>query len=138
MAVRLRLRIRGKSGGVVETIALLNSGFETPTPQLLIPVSIAKSLNLWPPEGAYEVVLDTAGGPLRAWFYPRSAYVSVMCEDVVPKEVEVDIVVSPIADEPLISDMLAEELEIAVESFGRGLWRFRWEQRLRRSESRQL
>jgi len=23
--------------------------------------------------------------------------------------------------------MLAEELEIAVESFGRGLWRFRWE-----------
>ena len=71
-------------------------------------------------------------------FYPRSAYVSVMCEDVVPKEVEVDIVVSPIADEPLIGDMLAEELEIAVESFGRGLWRFRWEQRLRRSESRQL
>jgi hypothetical protein len=56
----------------------------------------------------------------------------------VPKEVEVDIVVSPIADEPLISDMLAEELEIAVESFGRGLWRFRWEQRLRQSERRQL
>jgi hypothetical protein len=78
MAVRLRLRVRGKSRGVVETIALLNSGFETPTPQLLIPVSIAKSLNLWPPEGAYEVTLDTAGGPLRAWFYPRSAYVSVM------------------------------------------------------------
>ena len=43
------------------------------------------------------------------------------------KEVEVDIIVSPLAEEPLISDMLAEELEIAVESFGRGLWRFRWE-----------
>jgi hypothetical protein len=37
MAVRLRLKVRGKSGGVVETIVLLNSGFETPTPQLLIP-----------------------------------------------------------------------------------------------------
>jgi len=35
--------------------------------------------------------------------------------------------VSPLADEPLISDLLADELEIAVESFGRGLWRFRWE-----------
>jgi hypothetical protein len=100
VAVRLRLRVRSKSGGVAETIALPNSGFETPTPQLLIPVSIAKSLNLWPPEGAYEVVLDTAGGPLRAWFYPRSAYVGIMCEDVVPKEVEVDIVVSPIAMNP--------------------------------------
>jgi hypothetical protein len=57
---------------------------------------------------------------------------------VKPKEVEVDIVISPTADEPLISDMLAEELEIAVESFGRGLWRFRWEQRLRQSERRRL
>jgi len=41
-----------------------------------------------------------------------------------------------VADELLISDMLAEELEIAVESFGRGLWRFRWEQKLRKSEKR--
>jgi hypothetical protein len=27
--------------------------------------------------------------------------------------------------------MLADEPEIAVEAFGRGLWRFRWEQRPR-------
>jgi len=47
-----------------------------------------------------------------------------------------DVIVSPTADEPLISDMLTEELEIAVESFGRGLWRFRWEQKLRKSERR--
>jgi hypothetical protein len=32
--------------------------------------------------------------------------------------------------------MLVEELEIAVESFGRGLWRSRWEGKLRRSEKR--
>lgn len=39
---------------------------------------------------------------------------------------------------PLISDMLAEELEIVVESFGRGLWRFRSEApgKLRPSERR--
>ncbi|MCD6096151.1 MAG: hypothetical protein J7J99_06265 [Thermoprotei archaeon] len=51
----------------------------------------------------------------------------MVAPDVESKEVEVDIIVSPLAEEPLISDMLAEELEIAVESFGRGLWRFRWE-----------
>lgn len=73
---------------------------------------------------------------MRAWFYPRKAMVKVLTEDSESKEVLTDIIVSPTADEPLISDMLAEELEIAVESFGRGLWRFRWEQKLRKSERR--
>jgi len=111
----------------IEAIALLNSGYEAPTPQLLIPINLARSLELWPPQNALDVVLDTAGGPLRAWLYPKAAKVKIVAPDVESKEVEVDIIVSPLAEEPLISDMLAEELEIAVESFGRGLWRFRWE-----------
>jgi len=75
---------------------------------------------------------------LRAWFYPRSAKVKILTSDVSSREVEVDVVISPLANEPLINDMLAEELEIAVESFGRGLWRFRWEpkDRVRESASR--
>ncbi|MGB9730182.1 MAG: hypothetical protein ACPL1B_10010 [Thermoprotei archaeon] len=132
MAIRLKIRVR--SSKIVDMIALLNSGYEAPTPQLLIPIDIAKALELWPPENAIEVTLDTAGGPLRAWYYPRKAYVKIIAEDVESKEIETDIVISPIADEPLISDMLAEELELAVESFGRGLWRFRWEQKLRKTE----
>ena len=51
--------------------------------------------------------------------------VKAVTEDAESRKVLTDIIISPIADEPLISDMLAEELEIAVESFGRGLWRFR-------------
>lgn len=132
MAVRLKLRIRVNSR-VADVVALLNSGFEAPTPQLLIPVDTARVLGLWPPEGAREVILETAGGPLRAWFYPRKALVKIVAEDVESREVLTDIIVSPIGDEALISDMLAEELEIAVESFGKGLWRFRWEQKLRES-----
>ena len=128
-ATSLRVRVGDK---VVEVVALLNSGFEAPTPQLLIPIDTARALGLWPPEDAREVILETAGGPLRAWFYPRKALVKVVTEDAESREVLRDIIVSPIADEPLISDMLAEELEIAVESFGRGLWRFRWEGKLRR------
>lgn len=126
MAVRLRLLIR-RNNVAIEAIALLNSGYEAPTPQLLIPINLARSLDLWPPQNALDVVLDTAGGPLRAWLYPKAAKVKIVAPDVESKEVEVDIIVSPLAEEPLISDMLAEELEIAVESFGRGLWRFRWE-----------
>ena len=51
----------------------------------------------------------------------------VIAQDAESKEVRTDIVISMLADEPLISDQLADALEIAVESFGRGLWRFRWE-----------
>jgi len=132
--VRLRLRIK-VGDRVVEAIALLNSGYEAPTPQLLIPTSLAYELGLWPPINAIDVELDTAGGTLRAWLYPRIAMVKVLAGDVESREVLTDIIVSPLADEPLISDMLAEELGIAVESFGRGLWRFRWEplDKLRRS-----
>ncbi len=135
MAVRLKIEV-SVDGKNVTVVALLNSGYEAPTPQLLIPIDIADELGLWPPEEGLEVTLDTAGGPLKAWYYPRKAYVKVIAGDVESKNVLSDIVVSPLADEPLINDMLAEELEIAVESFGRGLWRFRWEpkERLRKSE----
>lgn len=137
MAVRLRLRITAGSK-TIECVALLNSGYEAPSPQLLIPADLARDLGFWPPVDAYEVELETAGGVLRAWLYPRACRVKVVAPDVESREVEADIVVAPIASEPLISDALAEELEIAVESFGRGLWRFRWEpkEKARLSEKR--
>jgi len=37
------------------------------------------------------------------------------------------LVISHLADEPLISDMLAGSLEIVVEDFAKGFWRFKWE-----------
>jgi len=104
----------------------------------LISVSLARDLGLWPPTNSYEIELETAGGILRAWLYPKVCKVKVISGDVESREVDADVVISPLADEPLISDALAEELEIAVESFGKGLWRFRWEpvERVRLSEKR--
>ena len=135
MAVRLKLKI-SVSQRSAEAVALLNSGYEAPTPQLLISIDLAVKLGLWPPQSASEVTLETAGGPLRAWFYPRAAKVSVVAGDVESEEALVDIVVSSLAGEPLINDKLADELGIAVESFGKGLWRFTWEpkEKLRKSE----
>ncbi|MEM2441927.1 MAG: hypothetical protein QXX99_06110 [Candidatus Bathyarchaeia archaeon] len=71
-----------------------------------------------------------------SWLYPRAAKISVVAEGSPEREVTSDMVVSPLADEPLINDNLADELTIAVESFGRGLWRFTWEpkEKLRDSE----
>lgn len=136
MVVRVRLRIT-RNSKVVETAALANSGYEAETPQLLIPIKLAQELGLWPPrEGFEESEFETAGGPLRVWIVPRACRVCVVAPDATSLEVEVDIVISPIADEVLLSDKLISELGIALEDAGRGLWRFRWEpkEKLRRSE----
>ncbi len=138
MVVRVRLKI--KRGNIEkEVVALINSGYEADSPQLMIPVSLARELGLWPPIEAREAVFETAGGPLRVWIIPRAARVQVITEDVSSREVEVDIVISQLADEPLISDILAGRLELAVEDFAEGLWRFRWEpkEKVRKSEPRQ-
>jgi hypothetical protein len=42
------------------------------------------------------------------------------------KEILVGVIVSTLADEALIDDLLAEELDQVIGSFGRELWRFRW------------
>lgn len=136
MVVRVRLRIV-KNDKVIETSALANSGYEAETPQLLIPIKLAQILNLWPPKTSFEETeYETAGGPLRVWISPRTCKVSVIVEGVEAPEVIADIVISPIANEVLISDKMISELQIALEDVGRGLWRFRWEpkEKVRRSE----
>jgi len=135
VAVRVRVRIV-RDDVVVETSALANSGYESETPQLLIPVRLAELLKLWPPREAEESVFETAGGPLRVWVVSRACKVGVVAPDVEAPEVEADVVISPMADTVLLSDKMISDLQIALEDVGRGLWRFRWEPRekLRRSE----
>jgi len=136
MAVRVRLRVEG-GGRVREVVALVNSGYEADTPQLMIPVRLARELGLWPPPpDAREELFDTAGGPIRVWVVRRAAKVKVVTEDAESDPVEADLVISHLADEPLISDVLAGKLGIAVEDFLEGLWRFRWEpkEKARRGE----
>ncbi len=43
--------------------------------------------------------------------------------------VEADAVISPMADEILLSDKMISELNIALEDPGRGYWRFTWEEK---------
>ena len=59
MAVRVRLEIKSRcTERTLEVVVLLNSGFETETPQLLVPIAVAEKLGLWPslPED-YSVAL---------------------------------------------------------------------------------
>ena len=129
-----------RRGGLTrEVVALVSSGYDADTPQLLIPVGLARELGLWPPRpDALEATFEKAGGPLRVWVHRRAVEARAVAEGASSDEVEADIVVSQLADEPLISDRLAGALSIAVEDFAEGLWRFRWEpvSRARQSEAR--
>lgn len=135
MVVRVRLRIM-REGRIVEYSALANSGYEAETPQLLIPVKLAEEIGLWPIQIGYETTFETAGGPLKVWVIPKACIVKVVSEDAESPEVRVDIIISQIIEEILLSDKLIGELQLALEDVGRGLWRFRWEpkERVRYSE----
>lgn len=47
VGVRVRIRILLKNNRSLETVALANAGFESPGPQLLLPVKAAEKPECW-------------------------------------------------------------------------------------------
>lgn len=135
MAVRIKLRVRSlRSGKEVVSSALVNSGFEAETPQLLIPRRLALDLGLWPPpEDAYLIEVGTAGGPVRNYLIPRAAEVFAETTDRSVGSVQCDVMISNLEYEVLISDRLGGELGIVILDL-RGKWRFSDENVVRESE----
>lgn len=136
LVVRVRVKL-SRDDKEIETSALANSGYESETPQILVPIKLAEQLGFWPPTTYLEEsVFESAGGPLRVWIAPKSVKVKVIVIDLETKWVEADLIISPLADEVLLSDKMISELNIALEDPGRGYWRFTWEpkKKVRRSE----
>ncbi len=127
MAVRLKLRlVRGNYS--IEVVALLNSGYETSDPELLVPVTTARELSLYPqlPQGSIIREYKLADGSVtRLIKVPRAILVYAVEEDRVVGPVETSIVIAERAEESLISDKLAGKLGIVVLDFAEGYWCFR-------------
>jgi len=121
--VRIKIEARS-SNRSLETSALVNTGFETERPQLLIPLGLAQRLGLWPlPDNAEAVVLGTAGGPSRMYLLKDVLKVSLVMEGEEVSAAECDALISDIEVEALINDKLGEELGIVIERMGSGEWR---------------
>ncbi|MEM2921976.1 MAG: hypothetical protein QXF26_06640 [Candidatus Bathyarchaeia archaeon] len=138
MAVRVKLRLKVKGfKEAYDAIALVNSGYEATTPQLLIPRRLAEELKIWPNmlSKAKVVAYGTAGGTVRNYFMPGILEVSIIEEDVKPNVIMADVVISEIEEEVLISDKLAGKLGIVLEDIGEGLYALREdpERKLRKS-----
>ncbi|RLF19106.1 MAG: hypothetical protein DRN15_05375 [Thermoprotei archaeon] len=118
--VRIRINIKGKS---IDTSALVSSGFEAPEPTICIPTSLARTLGLWPSQRLVAEEAMTAGGEVTVHEVPERAIVQLLANSEVLSEARCLVIVNPIIDEVLLSDMAIDELGIVPISFGKGLWR---------------
>ncbi|MCL7401842.1 MAG: hypothetical protein LZ168_03540 [Thaumarchaeota archaeon] len=127
MAIRLRLKLVKESNSV-EVTALVNSGFETLEPEILVPSDIARNLSLYPqlPQGAMVKEYKLADGS-SSKLIKISKIISVYAveEDRMIGPVESSLTIAEKAEEPLISDKLAGKLGIVALDFGEGLWCFK-------------
>ena len=128
VAVRVRLRVRSRlSGKAVETIALINSGFETLKPQSIIPMKLAEVLGLWPslPKNSYIKEYGTAAGSIKMYVAPDVLEVCIVVDGHCISIATSDAVISLIEEEVLIGDKLAGKLGIMVYDFAEGIWKLK-------------
>lgn len=126
MPVRVKLRIKSKTEETVEVPALVNTGYSTEEAEVLIPQSIAETLNLRPEnyEGSRVEDYSTISGRARLTIIPEAVRVSVVAEDRMVGPVPAHATISIVEAEVLIGDRLADELKISILKAGAGEWRF--------------
>ena len=128
MPVRVRVKIKSlkgfKVGETIETNSLLNTGYIGTSPEIIIPIKLAENLGLWPPPNdVVESVYDTAGGPIRFYTVKHGSTIQLVEEDTESGELPVDVVISPIEREVLLSDFVIGELGVIILNAYKGLWK---------------
>lgn len=134
--VRIRIKINSLKGKPpLEVSSLLNTGFGTEEPEVLVPVKVAEKLSFWPelPEGAMVKAYETAGGIARMYRISKAIEIQAATGDKISEPVKCALVISEIENEVLLSDRTIEELNIIIESPAKGLWKFKDDVELRNS-----
>jgi len=134
--VRIRIKINSLKGKPpLEVSSLLNTGFGTEEPEVLVPVKVAEKLSFWPelPEGAMVKAYETTGGIARMCRISKAIEIQAATRDKISKPVKCALVISEIENEVLLSDRTIEELDIIIESPAKGLWKFKDDVELRNS-----
>lgn len=112
-------------GHIIETNALLNTGYTGSSPEIILPLRLAERLGLWPPlKDAIESIYDTAGGPAKFYVIRESIALKIIEEDYTSKELITDTVISPMEREVLLSDYIIGGLGIIILNAYTGIWRF--------------
>ncbi|MBI4614323.1 MAG: hypothetical protein HY720_11985 [Planctomycetes bacterium] len=137
MPVVVAIRVeRSSTPGALESAAILNGGFGSEVPCLLLPRQAALLLFPEYPAGMVPVGGATAGG--RATFLASREELAARVRepDRDGPAIAFRVVVSEHDDEILVSDSGIDALGVEVKKHGEGLWRFDGETRIRRSVPR--
>lgn len=132
--VRVKLKIASvKAKASFEVNSLLNTGFGTEAPEVVVPLKVAERLGFYPelPQGAVVKAYETAGGIARMYYIADAVEIQAITEDKNSKVIKCALVISELEREVLLSDQAIDELEIVIESPGKGRWRFRDEVKVR-------
>jgi hypothetical protein len=138
MAVRVKIQLHPvrEPAKIFETVALLNTGFETEEPQILIPVAFFQKLFASFPEGTTIQSYEVAGGAvIKGYEIKQAVKMRLVTEDKKSEFITASIIVSELEKEVILNDKAIDFLGILLEYPGKGLWRFRDEERMSASLS---
>ena len=124
MAVRIRIALRRPgSSRVIETSALVNSGFEVDVPQLVLPIALAHELGFNVKEAPIGSITVCGGAelPMRVLGVVE---VRVVVPDRPTRWVRAVAVSVGREEEVLLSDKLTDALNVSPVLVGAGIWRF--------------
>jgi len=125
LGVRVKLRVCSRSG-CVKTVALVNSGFESDEPEIVLPLPLATVLNLQP-GGDLASYVAVGGSTVAAVRGAEPLSVELLLDDGEgPKAIATPSIL-PGEEEVIISDRLAHELGIVIIDPYEGLWCLRGE-----------
>ena len=125
--LRLRVKIERIDGlRSLDTIAIANSGFVGLEPEVLLPYSYARKLELDSivnPEIHTKVSGD--GREVEFLRYRGAVKVYIITEDRVEGPITSSVLVSPRAKYVLLNDKLLGMFRVVLLDFGEGIWCFR-------------
>jgi hypothetical protein len=141
MAIRVPVEIRISSGASICTSALLNTGFESERPEILIPVELARRLGFYPqlPQGTVAEQYDTVAGAviLHRIAEPVTMAVRVEGHSAAQRHIQCQVLVSGYEREVVMNDCAMAELGIEVINPRDGIWRFSGETQNRQGVGRE-
>ena len=115
MSAIVTLAIEGPRKRRLEGAALLNGGFSSKAPSLLLPRAAALTLFPEYPAGTRPMGATTAGGRVSLRVAAETAWVHVVTQDRNGPRVRFQVVVSEEEDEVLISDYGIDALGVKIE-----------------------
>jgi hypothetical protein len=126
MAVRVEVKLKALKGRNKEKetirVALLNLGYESDVPEIIVPLDVARELGFLPelPPDARMEEYYSVSGKFTARKIPSAVEI-----DLMGRKLTADVVISDFEREVLLSDATVSAFGIIIEEAKAGKWRFR-------------